>query len=277
VWRLRIGDSTAAVSNPVQVSLTTGTGFSPRLGRDYLLYVSSNAASDSIWKLAEGTETELWSAQGSKIIGGPAISPDGRSIVFSARQQGRAILYVMQADGANARIVCDSLDLQGTPAWEPDGKSIASAAEVHASPHLFRIPLDGSKPTDLVADYALDPVWSPDGQFVVYSGADVGTTFPVKTFANAALAHPVPALTLTRGARRLAFLNGGRTLAMLRGELQHKDVWLVDLETGAQKQITSLPADFDVRDFDISPDGSEVVLERIQERSDVILVDLPQQ
>jgi Tol biopolymer transport system component len=64
---------------------------------------------------------------------------------------------------------------------------------------------------------------------------------------------------------------------MLRGELQHKDVWLVDLETGAQKQITSLPADFDVRDFDISPDGSEVVLERIQERSDVILVDLARQ
>ena len=43
---------------------------------------------------------------------------------------------------------------------------------------------------------------------------------------------------------------------------------------GGQKQITNLPADFDVRDFDTSSDGSEVALERIQERSDVVLVDL---
>ena len=33
--------------------------------------------------------------------------------------------------------------------------------------------------------------------------------------------------------------------------------------------------DFDIRDFDISPDGREVVLERAQERSDVVLLDLP--
>jgi hypothetical protein len=36
-----------------------------------------------------------------------------------------------------------------------------------------------------------------------------------------------------------------------------------------------LPPDFDVRDFDVSPDGEEAVLERVQERSDVVLLDLP--
>jgi hypothetical protein len=30
-----------------------------------------------------------------------------------------------------------------------------------------------------------------------------------------------------------------------------------------------------IRDFDISPDGSEVVLERVPERSDAVLLDLP--
>ena len=49
----------------------------------------------------------------------------------------------------------------------------------------------------------------------------------------------------------------------------------MDSKTGAARQLTSLPTDFDVRDFDISPDGREVVLEREQERSDVVLVDLP--
>jgi acetolactate synthase small subunit len=61
----------------------------------------------------------------------------------------------------------------------------------------------------------------------------------------------------------------------LRGDIEHKNLWLVDLETGAERQLTNLAADFDIRDFDISPDGREVVLERVQERSDVVLLDRP--
>ena len=63
----------------------------------------------------------------------------------------------------------------------------------------------------------------------------------------------------------------------LRGEIQHKNLWLIDLETGAERQLTNLAPDFDIRDFDISPDGREVVLERVQERSDVVLLDLSRQ
>ncbi len=61
----------------------------------------------------------------------------------------------------------------------------------------------------------------------------------------------------------------------LRGDIQHNDLWRMDLETGSERQLTSFAPDFDIRDFDISPDGREVVLERVQERSDVVLVDLP--
>jgi dipeptidyl aminopeptidase/acylaminoacyl peptidase len=87
--------------------------------------------------------------------------------------------------------------------------------------------------------------------------------------------HPLPALTLTRGARHLAFLPGGQTLVFLRGEILHKNLWLIDLETGAERQLTHLAPDFDIRDFDISPDGRDVVLERVQERANVVLLDLP--
>jgi acetolactate synthase small subunit len=73
----------------------------------------------------------------------------------------------------------------------------------------------------------------------------------------------------------LAFLPGGRALILLRGEIQHKNLWRIDLDTGAERQLTNLTRDFDIRDFDISPDGREVVLERAQERSDVALLDLP--
>jgi Tol biopolymer transport system component len=276
LWRLRIADSPPEMPTAAQIQLTTGTGFSPRLGPNYLLYVSATGTGESIWKLANGTGTELWSGQGAQIFGGPAISLDGRHIAFSVRQHGRKLLYVMQADGTNARIVTDSLDLQGAPAWAPDGQSITSAADDHGVPRLFRVPVDGRSPALFVQEYSVDPVWAPDGRFVIYSGPDIGTTFSVKAVTTEAVARPLPALTLTRGARHLTFLRGGRALVFLRGEIQHKDLWLIDMETGTEQQLTHLAPDFHVRDFDISPDGREVVLERVQERSDVALLDLPQ-
>jgi len=275
LWRMRIADSTAAVPAAVPISLTTSTGFSPRLGPNFLLYVSLTGTGESIWKLANGTSTELWSGEGARVFGGPAISADGRHIAFSIRQHGQSFLHVMEADGTNTRIVSDSLNLQGAPAWAPDGLSITSAADDHGVPHLFRVPVDGRSPAVFVQEYSVDPAWAPDGHFVVYSGPDIGTTFSVKAATAEGAAYPLPALTLIRGARHLAFPPGGRTFVLLRGEIQHKNLWLIDVETGAERQLTNLNPDFHIHDFDISPDGREVVLERMQERSDVALVDLP--
>lgn len=85
----------------------------------------------------------------------------------------------------------ESLELRGAPAWAPDGQSIASAANVDGTPHLFRIALDGG-PVPLVHEYSVDPVWSPGGDFLVYSGADVGTTFTVKAVTAAAEPYAIP-------------------------------------------------------------------------------------
>jgi Tol biopolymer transport system component len=275
LWRLRITDSPATESGIDRIPLTTSTGFSPRLGPNYLLYISTAGTGESIWKLANGTSTELWRGEGAQLLGSPAISPDGRYVAFSVRQHGQTRLYVMQADGTNARVVTDSLNLQGAPAWAPDGQSITSAAEDHGIPHLFRVSIDGSSQVPFVREYSVDPTWAPDGRFIVYSGPDIGATFSVKAVTSEAEPHPLPALTLTRGARHLAFLSGGRALVLLRGEIQHKDLWLIDLKTGTERRLTNLNSEFDISDFDISPDGRDVVLERVQERSNVVLMDLP--
>lgn len=63
----------------------------------------------------------------------------------------------------------------------------------------------------------------------------------------------------------------------LRGDIQHKNLWTIELQTGIERQLTDLAPDFNIGDFDMSPDGREVVLERVQERSDVVLLDRPRQ
>lgn len=272
LWRMQVGDP---LSPPVRIALTPASTFSPRLGPDYLIFVSSTGASESIWKRASGADTELWRGDGAQIIGSPAISPDGGQIAFSIRRRSQTLLYVIHSDGTSARVVTDSLELRGSPTWTPDGRSITSAMNDHGVPHLFRIPIDSGTPTVLLRDDSMDPAWHPSGSFFVYSGPDIGTAFSVKAMNADGSAHSLPGLaTLTRGARHLKFLSAVGGLAFLRGEIEHKDLWLVDPQTGAERQLTNLPADFNIRDFDISADGREVVLERVQERSDIMLLDL---
>jgi Tol biopolymer transport system component len=274
LWRLQITDSPKEASAPAPIPLTTSTGFSPRLGPNYLLYLSRTGTGENIWKLANGTSTQLWSGEGARVIGGPTSSPDGQNVAFSVSQHGQTLLYAMRSDGTNARIVAGSLQLHGAPAWAPDGLSILTSADESGVPHLVRVPLDGRSPTPFVRDYSVDPVWAPDGSFLVYSGPDIGTTLSLKSVTPEGKPYTLPPVKLTRGARHLAFLPGRRSLVVLRGDLQHKNLWLIDWKTGMEQQLTNLPADFEINDFDISPDGHEIVLERVQDRSDIVMLDL---
>ena len=276
LWRVPITGGRADVSAARRVPLTTGSGSSPRLGADFLLYVSSKGASDSIWKLHGDAATEVWSAPDARVIGGPAIARDGRRIAFSVRHNAQTLLYTVNVDGTDARVLTRSLELNGAPAWAPDGQSITIAAVMKGTPRLFSVPVDGGSPAAFVDDHSVDPVWSPDGDFVVFSGPDIGTTFPLKAITAAKAAHPLPQLVLTRGARHVTFMPGQHALVVARGDIQHKNLWVVDLHTGAEQQLTDLAADFEMRDFDISPDGRELVIEQVQEHSNIVLLELPQ-
>lgn len=273
LWRMRLEDGKKKAP-PAEIALSTSGGRSPRLGPEYIVYVSSSGADDTVRKIADGTDRELWRGSRSQIIGAPAVSRDGHSIAFSVVQDGEKQLYVMESDGSDAKIIARSLDLEGSPAWSDEDKWITSAANDHGVPHLYRVPAAGGTATPFSRDYALDPEWSVDDSFVIYSGRDVGTTFGLSAITPEGAKHDLPNLSLTRGARHVVLLRDGHSLVVLRGDMQHKNLSLVDLQTGTERELTNLPGDFDIRDFDVSSDGRDVVLERVQERSDVVLLDL---
>jgi dipeptidyl aminopeptidase/acylaminoacyl peptidase len=274
-WRLRMGGPRLDMAEASRVPLTTVNGRSPRLAEGALFYVSSREAGDAVWRLTGDGTTELWSAAGARLVGAATPSADGRRVAFGVRKDGRTSLAVVNADGTSAQEVALGLQVQGTPAWAPDGRSLVVSALQEGSPHLFRVPLDGRAPSVLAAEHAQEPAWSRDGNLVAFSGADVGTTFPVH-LVGADGSHPaLRAPTLTRGARHLAFLPGERALLVLRGEIGHKNLVRVNLESGAEAPLLELPPEIDVCDFDLSPDGRELVLEQVKDNSDLVLIDLP--
>jgi len=125
----------------------------------------------------------------------------------------------------------------------------------------------------MASEYSIDPVWSPDGKYFVYSGAQVATTFPLRASAPDGRPYGMPGLILTIGARRVAFSLNSGSLVMLRGGIDRKDFWRLDPQTGAERQLTDLPSSFVIGDFDVSPDGTVIIFERVQESSSIALIE----
>ena len=275
LWRVPIADHVIDKSGATPMLLPTARALSPRVGRGFIVYRAPRAGTDGLLKLAEGMSTQLWSGLDGRALGGPAIAPDGQRLAFLVQRRGRTQLYLMNADGSGARRMAEGLDVRGAPAWSPDGQWLAVAANREGEPRLFKLPIGGGAPVLLVKEYSIDPIWAPSGQFLVYSGADVGTTFPVKAVNADGTPRMLPNLILTRGARRLAFLGGEGALVIMKGDISHKEFWLVDLKTGRERQLTNLGREFAIGDFDISADAREIIFDRAQEESDIVLLDLP--
>jgi len=269
LWRVpisnRVIDGSGATRIPVRA-------LSPRLGPGYLVYLKDGGK--GIWKLEQDRATELWTAGEGQVTAPPAVSPDGERVSFSVRRGEHTKLYSMNADGTGTRPLAEAFEVRGAIAWSPDAGSIAVAVDQGKGPQLFRIPLDNAAPLVVSTEYSIDPVWSPDGGFLVFSGRQLGPGFPVRAVTLEGKPVPMPPLSLMRGDR-FRFLPGGGALVLLKREGPRKNFWLFDLGTGSERRLTNFGPEYVIRDFDVSPDGREIVFDRLKEASDIVLIDLP--
>jgi len=273
LWRATVAGDGPPQSTAAPVSPELGSASAPRFERNYIAYVSTGAGRRGIWKLANDMTTRLWSDPSADRVGAPAIAPNGRRIAFTVERHAATQLYVVDSDGGNPREIASALALRGDLAWSPDSQSLIGAIVRNGEPRLARIFLDGTPPQPMASEYSIDPVWSPDGKYFVYSGAQVATTFPLRAAAPDGRPYGMPGLILTIGARRVAFSLNSGSLVMLRGGIDRKDFWRLDPQTGAERQLTDLPSSFVIGDFDVSPDGTVIIFERVQESSSIALIE----
>jgi Tol biopolymer transport system component len=273
LWTVPISDQVVDESAVRRFSVPVTRAISPRFGPRYIVFLSSKGGADSLWKTQDGQSVELWRGSEGGVIAAAAVSPDGLRICFSIRRQGRNTLYVMNADGTKAQPLAATLDVRDPPSWSPDGKFIAVAADEGEGTRVFKVPVDGAAPVRLVDGLSRLPVWSPDGSVILYSEPLQGAENPIKAVTPEKQPRPISELWIPRGDK-YRFLPNGKQVVALFGRYPKQNFWVVDLETGQRRQLTNLKLGDSIGSFDVSPDGRQILFDRVRQNSDIVLIDL---
>ena len=273
LWTVPVTERKVGETDATRVPLSALRAIRPRWDHDSLLFLSSKGGSDCLFRSKGGNLSELWEPVGGTISGAPAVSPDGANICFPVRREGRTQLQIIAANGTNPRTLGASLELHDSGSWSADSKWIAISAKDEAGFGLFKVSVDGGAPQRLVAGIVWNPVWSPDGRFIVYSKSIPGPLRVLRAVTAAGAPHPLPEMYVSYEGDRYRFLGDSRQLVLLKGEFVNQDFWLVDLETGNERQLTNLKPGYNPNSFDVSPDGRQIIFDRVWERSDIVLID----
>jgi Tol biopolymer transport system component len=276
LWTVPITNGVAAESAASRITLPTARSAAPRFARDSsVFYLASRGGGDGLWRFSGAKASELWKTDQGAVVGAAAISPDGARVCFPVSRRGHSTLYCMSADGTGARAIAESLDVRGAGSWSPDGRWLAIGAREGRGVRVFKIPLAGGPPVRLVDSVSSNPVWSPDGKFILYSGTPRARSVPLKAATPDGQPYAVPALSVDRVGDSYRFLPNGKELVVKLGGFRRQDFWLFDLATGRQRQLTALRPGESLQRFDVSPDGQRILFERARENSDIVLIELP--
>jgi Tol biopolymer transport system component len=277
LWTVPILDRVAEEHDVKPFSVPTVRALAPRFGGASLFYLSSLGTGDGLWRLRDGQATEIWRSADGALFETPAVSPDGGRVAIVLRRNGKRQMHVLSSDGAELQPIAEGIVAQGSSCWSPDGKWIVTGGSDATGAGLFKIPLDGGSPVRLASGPALNPVWSPDGSLIVYTGTNVSTFAPLLAVHPDGSRVELPHISLRRLGEHVRFSPDGKSLIYMQGLLASQDFWLLDLASMKSRPLTKLQNRAAMRTFDVTSDGKQIVFDRLRENSQVVMIDLPKE
>ena len=284
LWSVPILDRPAEAKDVKPFSVPSVRAYAPRFGGASLFYLSSRGGGDGLWRYEDGQTTEIWRGTDGALFEPPAVSSSvppsnsisGPRVALILRKQGRRTLNTLTADGGDVRPLAPAIDVTSAASWSPDGKWIVAGGDDGNGPGLFKIPLEGGEPQRLVNGGATNPVWSPDGSVIVYTGPVVGGTGPLLMVDPDGTPIEAPAIRIRWGNERYCFVPGRQELVYVPTATRSapENFFLLDLATKKSRQLANFDSRL-TRTFDITPDGKKIVFDRLRENSDIVLIELP--
>ncbi len=199
-----------------------------------IAFRSNRSGPSAIWVMrSDGRDTKQLT-RGSQDEH-PTWSPDGKRIAFVRGKTGA--IYVMNADGTQARRITHGTAAESDPAWSPDGKWIALVRFTVNTPvrEVWVIHPDGTgaRMVTSLARSVSGPAWSPTGTQIAFS-SDVHGHFGIyRIDVTGKNLQPISATSVDSFSP--AWSPDGKTIAFAR----NGSIVLVPVGSGVESVITN--------------------------------------
>ncbi|MED5549499.1 MAG: amidohydrolase family protein [Pseudomonadota bacterium] len=222
----------------------------------------------------------------------PRFSPDGSRIAFTSDRGGGDNIWIMNADGSDARQLTDeSFRLLNNPTWHPSGRYIAARKHFTTQRSagtgeiwMYHV-LGGNgvqlveRPNENFQKELGEPIFSPDGRYVYYTqNVTSGNTFIYAQDSNTELfnirrydletGEIDTVVEGAGGAVRPAPSPDGRYMAFIRRDRIQSGLYIKDLRSGEERRLVET-VDQDMQEtwgvtgmypnMDWMPDSSAIV------------------
>jgi Tol biopolymer transport system component/DNA-binding winged helix-turn-helix (wHTH) protein len=172
IWRLELVGAGKPKPAPQRLIASTrfdmDAQFSPDGGK--IAFASDRSGSWEIWVCqSDGQHPVQLTSFNRSLSGSPRWSPDGRQIAFDSRAEGNAEIFVISAEGGKPRRLTTEPSPDVVPSWSRDGQWIYFSSSRSGSPQVWKQPASGGQAVQVTSRGGLDPVESPDGQFLYYT------------------------------------------------------------------------------------------------------------
>jgi serine/threonine protein kinase/dipeptidyl aminopeptidase/acylaminoacyl peptidase len=201
----------------------------------------------------------------------PSVSRDGGTIVFVSTRSGTESIWKMDIDGGNpVQLGRNSLAL--FPKITPDGKDVVYGSWMGQG--IFKIPVTGGEPIQLLSDSAFQPSVSPDGKLLAVTKRRTdppGNDLDILPLAGGPSIRQfdIPVLSMT--GTQLSWTPDSKGVIFLDSRDGVGNLWLQPLAGGKPKQRTNFSSDR-IYSFDWSTDGKQLVVARGSSSSDIVLI-----
>jgi serine/threonine protein kinase/Tol biopolymer transport system component len=205
----------------------------------------------------------------------PVATPDERTLLFASnRALGRSI-WAMDFDGGNIRQLTTGY-LDWLPSPSSDSRFAFFASVAGGTRAIWRVGIDGSGATR-VADVPCDrPVVSRDGRFVACYAGGTGPGAPARivilTAADGATVRVLDApATIDALGTALRWTAGDRAIAYVDTRDGVSNIRTLPLDGSSARALTDFTSER-IYKFDLSIDGSRLVMARGTVTSDVVML-----
>jgi Tol biopolymer transport system component len=275
LWSIPIRGSIVTEADVKPFATESRRALAPRIRGGAVYYLSSFGSGDRLWRVEGDRSADLFGAA-EGLVEPAAISPDGARIAVTIRLSGKRRLRLVSSDGTDSREIASELDVEGSADWSPDGRWIVTGGNDGKGIGLFKIPTGGGSPVRLTKTIGRNPVWSPNGSVIAYSGPNVFTLEPILLIHPDGTEVRVPEIRTHRDGERLRFMPDGRSLIFMKASeaTPWQDFWLLNLTNMQTRRLSELRDRAAMRTFDVTADGKQIIFDRERENSAVVLIDL---